>query len=78
MMNGDLRILNSLYRQQISSGKSIDQIGVDAENMQGMDDAVRLFEQLNEEKSKLVNNFAVSTTYLSYKHETIKSAINVV
>lgn len=77
-MNGNERVLNSLYRQQVRSERSLDQLSAEIPNSDGSEDSARLFEQLIEEKSRLVNNFAVSSTYLSYKHETIKSSINVV
>ena len=77
-MNTDSRVLNSLYRQQLGSDKHLERIGAEIANSEGSEDSALLFEQLIDEKSSLVNNFAVSTTYLSYKHETLKSAINVV
>lgn len=77
-MNGDSRILSSLYRQQTRAEKSLDQVAAEAQYSEGSEESARLFEQLIEKKSNLVNNFAVSTTYLGYKHETLKSAINVV
>ncbi|MBT0625680.1 hypothetical protein ACU684_13740 [Pseudomonas sp. LF135] len=77
-MNTDSRVLSSLYRQQSQAEKNLDQISADIPYSEGSEDSARLFEQLIEEKSALVNNFAVSSTYLSYKHETVKSAINVV
>lgn len=77
-MNGDSRVLSSLYRQQSRAEKSLEQINAEIPNIDGGAESQRLFEQLIQEKSLLVNNFAVSSTYLSYKHETVKSAINVV
>lgn len=77
-MNGDDRVLSSLYRQQTRSEKSLDQIDIEASYSEESEDSARLFEQLIGTKSALINNFAVSSTYLSYKHETVKSAINVV
>ncbi|MGE1153802.1 hypothetical protein [Pseudomonas kitaguniensis] len=77
-MNADARVLSNLYRQQTRSEKNLDQISADIPNIERSEDTMMFLEFLNEEKSKLVNNFAVSSTYLSYKHETVKSAINVV
>ncbi|WP_369302543.1 hypothetical protein [Pseudomonas sp. N2-5-1-1] len=77
-MNTDSRVLSSLYRQQSQAEKNLDQISADIPYSEASEDSARIFEQLIEEKSALVNNFAVSSTYLSYKHETVKSAINVV
>ncbi|WLH69208.1 hypothetical protein [Pseudomonas sp. FP2309] len=77
-MNTDSRISNSLYREQIRSEKRLEQIGTEVRYSEDSAEFARLFEQLNEEKSALVTNLAVNSTYLSYKHETLKSAINVV
>ncbi len=77
-MKDDSRVLSSLYSQQIRSQKSLDLISDVIPNIEGVEDSRRIFEQLMEAKSTLVNNYAVSSTYLSYKHETLKSAINVV
>jgi hypothetical protein len=77
-MNADSRVLNSLYRQQLSAEKNLDRLGAEIGNSEGSEDSALFLDLLNDEKSSLVNNFAVSTTYLSYKHETLKSAINVV
>ncbi|CRM89897.1 MULTISPECIES: hypothetical protein [Pseudomonas] len=77
-MNTDSRVSNSLYREQVRSEKRLDQIGSEVITSEDTEEFARLFEQLNEQKSALVNNLAVNSTYLSYKHETLKSAINVV
>ncbi|MFL1500653.1 hypothetical protein ACI77J_08955 [Pseudomonas sp. O64] len=77
-MNGDTRVLNSFYRQQARSEKDIASIGSDSSYSGEIEDTNRFLELLNEEKAKLINNYAVSSTYLSFKHETIKSSINVV
>ncbi|MGA9700072.1 hypothetical protein [Pseudomonas sp.] len=77
-MNNDSRVLSNLYRQQMRSERITEQIGVEAQYSQGTEEISQLFDQLIEQKSLLVNNLAVSTTFLGYKHETLKSAINVV
>ncbi|NIL20246.1 hypothetical protein [Pseudomonas sp. AN3A02] len=77
-MNSNDYLLKKLYRQQVHSEKHLDQIKADALNSQVHEESMQLFEQLLETKSNLVTNYSLSSTYSSYRQETLKAAINVV
>ncbi|AHC33383.1 hypothetical protein A7317_03745 [Pseudomonas fluorescens] len=75
-MTFDDRLLIRHYRQQAQAEKQLSQISADVDNSEGGEEAQRLFEQMIEVKSNLVSSFATSSSYLSYKHDTIKAVIN--
>lgn len=77
-MNADARVLSSLYSKQTRYEKSLEQMNNEIPYINGDEESARFFERINDDKSALVTNHALSTTYVSYKHETAKSAINVV
>ena len=77
-MSSDDRFLNSIYRQQARSDRVSKEIDEDIANGGGEEELSRVFDKLLQAKMNDSVNYTVAGAYVSYQHETVKSAINVV
>jgi hypothetical protein len=71
-MNGDDRILPTLYRQMAHSEKRFNEISAHAQDTEDSEEKAMLFEQMMDTKSSLVTDMALSSAYQSYVQETMK------
>ncbi len=77
-MNNDTRILEGLYRERARSTRAMEQMDKDISNGGGEEELSRVFDQLMQDKLTAGKNYTMTSAYVSYRHETIKNAINVV
>lgn len=77
-MNSDTRILEGLYRERTRSNRAMEQINEDLSYGGGDEELSRIFDELLQNKMTAAKNFTMTSAFVSYRHETIKNAINVV
>lgn len=74
----DARFLDGIYRQQARSELVSKQINEDILNGGGDEELSMAFDKILQEKIKDGVSYTLTSVYVSYQHETVKSAINVV
>lgn len=74
-MIGDDRLLPRLYRQMAQAEKRFGEISAGAQDAEDSEERALLFQQMIETKSSLVSDMALSSTYQTYLHETVKFAL---
>jgi|CXWL01.2.fsa_nt_gi hypothetical protein len=74
----DARFLDGLYRQQARSNTVSKQIEEDISNGGADEELSMAFDKILQGKINDGVSYTVTAAYISYQHETVKSAINVV
>lgn len=74
-MTGDDRLLPKLYQRMVQAEKRFDQISANAQDAEDSEERALLFQQMIDTKSSLVSDMALSSSYQSYLHETVKFAL---